>query len=1224
MDDLNLVGKTIDHFEILEELGRGGMGAVYKAHQTNLDRVVALKVLPPALTFDQSYVARFQQEARSAARLEHKHIVPIYEIGSVDGLHYIAMKHIEGQTLRNLILKSGPMPVEQVIRLLDQMAEALDYAHSRGIIHRDIKPSNIMITQDGWVYLTDFGLARGSSGSGLTMAGTIMGTPEYMSPEQARGEDVKAPSDLYSLGIVLYEMLTGKLPFSGASPTAVLMARLMQPPQPPSDYLPTLPRAVEDVVMRALARDPQMRYGSAREMVEALTTASAQAAFPQPSVVAHSPYPGSAGATTAPLPNPLPISPPYGSPPPGYSPPYGAQPPSPPYGSPPPGYSPPYGAQPPSPPYGSPPPGYSPPYGAQPPSPPYGSQQPGYSPPYGAHSAQPAAKGRLPLMIGAAALVLGLVAITAFIVLRPSPAEQALDHLEKAQAAFERRGGFDEALAETQEAIKLDPRNVEAHTFLAMLYQLRGQHEQVVIAAQKALDIDPNYAPAHAWMAQGLLESKDTLEEALKYADQAVTLDPQLSLGYSSRALVLSYQAIVDYRPDLLDQAERDADKAIALADDESRFNQSEAHADKGSVLSSRFTLTNDRSLIQRAIEEYQRAIGLQDHVALLHSNLGYFYIDLKRYDDARKAFSAALERDATYWPGYDGLGWVLNAQRSYDEAIEQFNKVIELDPQGAAGYYGRAISHWDRAYIAGYNWQTELEAARDDLRKAIEARPNDALYWLYLGYILQSLDDPGANDALQQAIAIAEQDLKRNADNAFAHSLIGETQLALGDYAEAIESLEWAVELNPNHANAFYNLGRAYQSNFDYQRAIEAFAQAARLDPESARFKQALGQAYFENDELEQALDVLNEAIALDPGDAQSYTTLGRTYFRLGEYDSAIDAFSKAIEINPNDPDLHNWLGLSYLDIGEFEHAVDAFRASIDLAPDDPVLHYNLGRASYDLGEYDSAVDAFSASIERDSQNPDAQYWLGRTYYGQDNYDPALQAIDNAIALSPNEALYHYYRGLITSALGDSQAAIDAYNKAIETDIYGDILPLAYVELGNEYVITGEYDRAIDAYSAAINLNSSDSNAYAGLGHAYLQQGSYDQAIATLNSAIELNPEDVDAYNRLGLAYAYTHQYDRAIAAFQQAIALAPADPVLYFNLGRTYHEQANYSAAIEAYDQAIALDGSDGTLYRWKAEAEFQQGSVEAACRTIHDGLAVEPDLDELQEARSSFGCN
>src|SRR5215212_8216094 len=312
MTDINLLGRTLGPFEIISELGRGGMAVVYKARQTNLDRTIALKILPPELSLDKSYLARFLQEARNAAALEHPHIVPIHDVGSAEGINYIAMKFIAGQTLKDIVQERGALDIAEAAGMLEQVADALDYAHSQGVIHRDIKPSNMMTDQNGWVYLTDFGLARGGTTGGLTMAGTVMGTPEYMSPEQAQGlTTIGPPTDIYALRVVLYELLTAQMPFQADTPMGMLVARLQYAPRPPRDYRGDLPMPVEDVIMRALARKPEARYTTAKELIAALKSAAGLGT--RSFVLPQQPVSPAVGMPVAPT---LPVGPAVGLPPP--------------------------------------------------------------------------------------------------------------------------------------------------------------------------------------------------------------------------------------------------------------------------------------------------------------------------------------------------------------------------------------------------------------------------------------------------------------------------------------------------------------------------------------------------------------------------------------------------------------------------------------------------------------------------------------------------------------------------------------------------------------------------------------------------------------------------------------------------------------------------------------------------------------------------------------------
>src|SRR5213592_568228 len=261
-----LIDRIFDkRYVIKRKLGSGGMADVYLAEDQELGRRVALKLLDDRHAADEQFVERFRREAQSAAGLNHPSIVSIFDRGYAEGTYYIAMEYLEGRTLKELLVRNGPTPVPIAIDYARQILGALAFAHRGGIIHRDIKPHNIVVRKDGRLKVTDFGIAR-SGASQMTEAGSIVGTAQYLSPEQARGAPVDARSDLYSLGIVLYEMLTGKVPYTGDAPVEIAMKHLTAVPDPPSKLRPDIPHDLDAVVMRALAKDPEQRYGSAEEM----------------------------------------------------------------------------------------------------------------------------------------------------------------------------------------------------------------------------------------------------------------------------------------------------------------------------------------------------------------------------------------------------------------------------------------------------------------------------------------------------------------------------------------------------------------------------------------------------------------------------------------------------------------------------------------------------------------------------------------------------------------------------------------------------------------------------------------------------------------------------------------------------------------------------------------------------------------------------------------------
>jgi eukaryotic-like serine/threonine-protein kinase len=261
-----LIDSVFDgRYRIIRKLGAGGMANVYLAEDQELGRRVAIKILDGRHAADNSFIERFRREAKNAAGLSHPNIVSIYDRGEAEGTYYIAMEYLSGRSLKELIVSRGPTPIKIAIDYTRQMLAALGFAHRNGIVHRDIKPHNVVVDSDGRLKVTDFGIAR-SGASQMTEVGSIIGTAQYLSPEQARGAPVDQRSDVYSVGVVLYEMLTGRVPFTGDTPLEIAMKHLSEVPVPPSEKRADVPEDLDSIVLRALAKDPEDRYQTAEEM----------------------------------------------------------------------------------------------------------------------------------------------------------------------------------------------------------------------------------------------------------------------------------------------------------------------------------------------------------------------------------------------------------------------------------------------------------------------------------------------------------------------------------------------------------------------------------------------------------------------------------------------------------------------------------------------------------------------------------------------------------------------------------------------------------------------------------------------------------------------------------------------------------------------------------------------------------------------------------------------
>jgi Tfp pilus assembly protein PilF/predicted Ser/Thr protein kinase len=467
-----VVGENVGPYRITKQLGVGGMATVWKAYHPALDRYVAIKVLHPSFKEDPQFTARFQREAKIVAKLTHPHIVPIYDFSEHEGMAYLVMRYIDGRTLK-AILKEGPLPLDRVMGILEPAGQALAYAHDQGVLHRDIKPSNFILSSEGEVFLTDFGLARmAETGDSTLSRDMLVGTPQYISPEQARGERLDARTDIYSLGVVLFEMLTGKVPYDADTPYAVIHDHIFSPLPLPTEFKPDVPGPVERVVLKALAKDRNDRFENVREMVSALQEALAGEPVPieaPPLLPEQSPEgPVPPAETVEEL---LPVE------------------------------------------------------AVEELSPPAPSQ---------------GRSRRLIAVIAALGILVGVCVCGSLSLVALRRAGKAAPVAEATAATvredpaahvylarrYVQQGNVDEAIAEYEAAIDLDPGFVEAYVDLGNLMVREGDFQRGLELFEEALDIEPGHVKAHLSMGDAYLQMGD-FDAAAYHYQMVVDLDPE-------------------------------------------------------------------------------------------------------------------------------------------------------------------------------------------------------------------------------------------------------------------------------------------------------------------------------------------------------------------------------------------------------------------------------------------------------------------------------------------------------------------------------------------------------------------------------------------------------------------------------------------------------------------------------------------------------------------------
>ncbi len=772
---VDLTGKTLGKYRLVERLGRGGMAEVYKAYQPGLDRYVAIKLMHGYLADDEDFVGRFQREAKAIAALHHPHIVQVHDFDIEDDVYYMVQEYIEGGTLKAKLKaanESGQtIPFAETVQILVSICDAVDYAHQQGRIHRDIKPDNIMFDARNRPVLTDFGIASIVGGTRFTATGAMVGTPAYMSPEQGTGESGDERSDVYSLGVVLYEMVTGRIPFDADTPFAVVLKHVNEPLPMPRSLNADVPYSVERVILKALAKDPADRYQSAGELAGALEEAFQDETAPlwdAPLLPAEMP-----AAATPPLAEPVETKPP-------------------------------------------------------PPDAPTRRRKPWRWIIAGAVA--------LILLFCCLALALSVhnkIRRRASAKLTPSPAVQSTQDTPPTatveptpatdsaaqpfiQAGFEKlaqecNGDLDSAMALFEQAIEQDPNAAEAYVGRAYCHVCNGNINQSMKDLDKAIELDPNNARAF-FMRGRLWGHQEKGEKAIADLTRAIELKPDYVEAYYWRGEV--------YRSPLEDyeQAFEDYNRAIELSP-----NYAPPYLSRGG-----YYLWH-KSDANAAIADLDRYVNLKPDDPTGYDQRASVYIELLQdYEKGVQEYTLALEHapDDEKAAYYESRGWAYHQWGRPIDAIDDYTRKIDQEPEpktlfyrGMAHYetqnYQAAMADFDKVLLLGdeyigaaYHAKGWVYQMREEFAEAIEAYNKAA------GYDFDSYAPPffenthllldraiayRSNQQLTESLTDLNKLIEQYDDWSLAYYHRALTYKALGQPRKALQDLRQAWEYAPD-----------------------------------------------------------------------------------------------------------------------------------------------------------------------------------------------------------------------------------------------------------------------------------------------------------------------------------------------------------------------------------------------------------------------------------------
>ena len=1248
----DLTGKRLGKYELVERLGRGGMAEVYKSYQPGMDRFVAIKVMHSHLAESEDFVTRFKREAQLVGQLRHPHIVQVIDFDVQDEGYYMVMEYIKGETLKYYIQQKGALDPDEALRITSHLADALHYAHQEGMIHRDIKPANVMFTDNAYTHpvLTDFGIARIiSGGTQLTASGAFVGTPAYISPEIARGEQADERSDIYSMGIMLYEMLTGKVPYDADTPFAVIMKHVNEPLPSARQININVTDSVERVLFTALAKNPTERYQTAAEFRDALNEALGIVSNERPTVSGEGRGTELQNQATATMSrdevdNLATFV--------------------------------------------------------------TDSQQI-------AGAASPTMMGdrqkrsNLPRILAGVTALIALIALLYVFVLQPNEEDKTktTDNTPAATAtigpsvtpelAVADVGDYDNSLLEesnlgralSNAGIRVtqfpdDPKSYVNRAEVYSRLYLRDLTEQNLTNAEgdfnKALELDPNYNPAY--LVRGKFYSDlGKYDLALADFNHAIELDPDSAELYAQRGMVYFLQgnqglATTDFvQATTLDAsnslaylgqahislkngdvASTFATLSLALETDpefaeayalrgalnfeEGNYDEAKTDFDRAITLNDRLTdayvgramYFEEEGNIRLATRDYTTALSQRQSadVYLLRAEL---YLDQGETNLAEADLQAALMLDDTLVGAYLDLAQIEEDEEHNELSVESYSRALELDETLDDARLSRAWLYFDLedyeaagadfAYLFDKNNENiEANLGLGDL--AVEAENFEIAISYYDNVLAQDNEYAAAyfgrglaysqlNDyerAITNFNAAIENEYEDASDAYFERGLV---QQELGNIEDAVLDFTESIDKNPDYAPAYLYRGIANYEDGNIEIALADFNQATELGVEDDDVSDLLkyrGISLSLTGDYEAALADFEAVLA---GDAENEEVLyyrATAYIALEQYDSAIDDLTTLIENNYDELGLaYMQRGIAFRENGNSDRAIQDFDRAIDLGGDnDAIIYFQRGLTYYNSGQTEQAEADFSSALDEDDSLSDAYYFRGNIYLNKDEYELALDDLTLAIENEYDPLEYAYVtRGVVHHRLGDDDEAIRDYTEAIKQD---PTYALAYYNRGLAYETQEDYQRAVDNFTLAIeNEYFSPSNVYYERGLVYDSLGDYASARDDYTEVINLADAHVaDAYYERGRMHYFLGDYRAAVEDNTTLLDLEyDARESIFNNRGVAYVELGEYELAIGDFDAAIQIDENYALAYANRGLARRLSGDYE---RAIEDYLQAE----------------
>ncbi|MGM9992550.1 MAG: tetratricopeptide repeat protein [Candidatus Bruticola sp.] len=1240
----------IGRYKVIEELGRGGMGVVYRGEDPVLERQVAIKVLPPKKMTPKS-IERFLREAKTAARLDSPYIVKIHDIGQVDDIHFIVMEYVEGSSLGDMIEYEEVPTAEQLrlrLKIFRQVMEAVRYAHENGVIHRDLKPDNIMVNKSGHVKVMDFGLAFFAGQHSLTEVGQVMGTAAYVSPEQAVGKLTDERTDIYSLGVILFELITGRWPFSAGNPLEMFRKVAEEPAPSPRIYNKGISPGLETLVLRSLRKKVEDRFSSVAEMLESFDACLRNDIYaPSTSVSAASLAVDKMTGTAKHSRLPAPSSARFNASKAGAAPELAS---------------------------------------SLPPSAESNSRR----------LPDPSRVRRLPIgqnhiseTIQAAASAPSVVAAPAAPLKdrknsMPVSGSSRLVRSTNTRPAvvINSAAAYEADIARQNEQSAKASRKAGGvitiggeEAFRTSVASYSSQEQQPAVKAEESI-IKPEAFPQKVSLPTPGPPVRRVIQETSVAAPLNFSAGSVTSPAPSAGAVQIPIPKI---EPAPLVTEPKNELPALSAPKENSEGGSSAAPrrfvGGSGAAVASNAWMAGVEEKISpsspseaeimpdAAISE---AVSERDLETVIKSGLSAFKDS--RFSEAASEFSLVLSRDPENIQGLIGLGRVRCELGEYDSARSLIEEAVKYAPDSHEPYVALAdfFSRTEQPALVISALHKALDRCEYDnmLRCRLaflyfsQSRP-DVAFEQYCVALEQAPDDFQVNyqfalflvtqERYKEALNCLHRACNAQPDNGDIYSLLADVCLKLGDTAQAQSVLERALEAGVRVDSGVHtDWASLYMAQNNEKQAVSELSEALEAEPGHIEASIKLSALFCHHNQLSEAVRTLEQALKFHPNSLSLHRRLGEVFILGGSLEKAMDHFEQIVKLEPACAENYNRLGRLSLKKHYDASSVEQYQKAVEAHPVNPTYREDLAMVYYCMGKYQAAIAELVKACRLDYTNPDYPKSLGIMLLELGAYEDAMRQLQSSLSLRPNDAQARGMLGRALAGQGLNNLAIIEFQKAIDSDpdMYLFNLPLA-----RAYAMQGRHDQAVLCFKRFLNVIPDSSsfysvyNAYVGVGRSLIANGELVGALEVLSSILVRDPYNAEACIGLAKVWLSKKNYAKAssfveeglksaphyaplllvkadilgaqdrwssaVSALLEAVQEAPHNHHIVEQLGRAYRKCGRLQDAIEIFSKAAEdFPEFSGHFYWLKGRVLYRQGQYEAAVWSYRQAAETDPE--------------